>query len=199
MSTFAHWGSSRRPSTSEADRLRDVATFGSEDTWAVAATSSRALPSKRCSRNPFQLCDGDPMKHQASLVVSLGLAVVSGSACALDAHGVGAEGTFSRTLAVSGPVDLDVQTGSGDIQIRTGAPGTVEVRGRVRCWNIWRTAHRHLDRVRGDPDSIALGTAGWVRETPGCDPVPPRAHARRRDRVAVPSRHNQSRTPAHRS
>jgi DUF4097 and DUF4098 domain-containing protein YvlB len=97
------------------------------------------------------------MKRQAHLAlclgVCLGLATLSGSACALDARGAGAEGTFSRTLSVNGPVDLDVQTGSGDIQIRTGAPGTVEVRGRVRCWNIWSgiSAEERVRRVEADP------------------------------------------------
>src|ERR1700674_3712623 len=99
------------------------------------------------------------MQLQASLAVGLGLVALSGGACALDAHGVGAEGTFSRTLAVSGPVDLDVQTGSGDIQIRTGAPGTVEVRGRVRCWNIWRgvSAEGRVRQVEADPPIAQSG------------------------------------------
>ena len=30
------------------------------------------------------------------------------------------EGSFEKTLKVSGPVNLDVETGSGDIEIRTG-------------------------------------------------------------------------------
>jgi DUF4097 and DUF4098 domain-containing protein YvlB len=121
------------------------------------------------------------------------LAVFSGSACALDARGAGAEGTFSRTLPVNGPVDLDVQTGSGDIQIRTGAPGTVEVRGRVRCWNIWSgiSAEERVRRVEADPpvaqsgNVIRLGTPrgvwAWDDVSIGFDViVPPDARVRTR-------------------
>src|SRR5204862_6862349 len=43
------------------------------------------------------------------------------------------EGTFERTLTVSGPVDLEVRTGSGDIQIRAGADNSVHLIGRIRA------------------------------------------------------------------
>jgi DUF4097 and DUF4098 domain-containing protein YvlB len=43
-----------------------------------------------------------------------------------------AEGTFERTLKVTGPVDLDVQTGSGNITVRAGLAGTVQVHGLIR-------------------------------------------------------------------
>jgi hypothetical protein len=49
------------------------------------------------------------------------------------------EATFDRTLNVSGPVDLEVVTGSGSITIRSGAPGTIRVHGTVRagfCFGI---------------------------------------------------------------
>ena len=41
------------------------------------------------------------------------------------------EATFDRTLNVSGPVDLEVVTGSGSITVRSGAPGTIRVHGTV--------------------------------------------------------------------
>jgi DUF4097 and DUF4098 domain-containing protein YvlB len=44
----------------------------------------------------------------------------------------GEEGHFDRTLTVSGPVDLDVQTGSGDITVKTGDSSKVEVHGKIR-------------------------------------------------------------------
>jgi DUF4097 and DUF4098 domain-containing protein YvlB len=43
------------------------------------------------------------------------------------------EGMFDRTLTVSGPVSLDVRTGSGNIQIRIGASDSVRVIGRIRA------------------------------------------------------------------
>ena len=44
----------------------------------------------------------------------------------------GAEGSFDRTLHVTGPVDLEVTTGSGGIQVRAGDGNQVRVHGRIR-------------------------------------------------------------------
>src|SRR5438034_10043557 len=43
-----------------------------------------------------------------------------------------AEGSFQRTLQVTGPVNLDVSTGSGSIQIRTGGTNQVQVTGHIK-------------------------------------------------------------------
>ena len=42
------------------------------------------------------------------------------------------EGAFQRTLSVSGPVRLEVHTGSGSIAIRSGAFDAVRVTARIR-------------------------------------------------------------------
>ncbi len=42
------------------------------------------------------------------------------------------EASFDRTLKVSGPVDLEIVTGSGHIIVRSGASGTVSVHGTLR-------------------------------------------------------------------
>ena len=42
------------------------------------------------------------------------------------------EGMFERTLTVTGPVALDIRTGSGSVQIQRGAAGAVRIVGRVR-------------------------------------------------------------------
>jgi DUF4097 and DUF4098 domain-containing protein YvlB len=42
------------------------------------------------------------------------------------------EATFDRSLKVSGPVDLEVVTGSGSITVRNGAAGAISVHGIVR-------------------------------------------------------------------
>ncbi len=58
------------------------------------------------------------------------LAVLSaGSATLLRADR--AQGSFERTLSVTGPVELQVRTGSGSIVVRKGAAGSVRVLGRV--------------------------------------------------------------------
>ncbi|HLK33843.1 MAG TPA: hypothetical protein VKT29_12185, partial [Terriglobales bacterium] len=43
-----------------------------------------------------------------------------------------ARGSFERTLTVSGPVNLDVSTGSGDISVHKGPVGSVQVSGRIK-------------------------------------------------------------------
>lgn len=48
-----------------------------------------------------------------------------------------AEGSFQRTLTVSGPLDLDVVTGSGRIEIRRGPGGKVEITGRIKAQDGW--------------------------------------------------------------
>lgn len=44
------------------------------------------------------------------------------------------DGHFERTLSVSGPVDLDVQTGSGNIHVHPGDASKVEVRASIHAW-----------------------------------------------------------------
>ena len=46
-----------------------------------------------------------------------------------------AQGSFDRNLQVSGPVDLEVSTGSGAIHVRAGTSGTVEVHGAIKANN----------------------------------------------------------------
>jgi hypothetical protein len=46
--------------------------------------------------------------------------------------GADAEGSFDRTLNVNGPVDLDVQTGSGRIQVHAGGSSAVVIHGSIR-------------------------------------------------------------------
>jgi putative adhesin len=61
-----------------------------------------------------------------------------------------ATGSFERTLTVSGPVNLEVLSGSGRIEVRAGQTGRVEISGRVRADN-WRLFGGRLsarDRVR---------------------------------------------------
>ena len=41
------------------------------------------------------------------------------------------QGTFDKTFQVSGPVDLEVQTHSGDIIVRNGPAGSVSIRGKI--------------------------------------------------------------------
>jgi DUF4097 and DUF4098 domain-containing protein YvlB len=47
------------------------------------------------------------------------------------------EGHFDRTLTVSGPVSLDLTTGSGEIAIKSGSTNQVVIHGTVRSSNEW--------------------------------------------------------------
>jgi hypothetical protein len=60
-----------------------------------------------------------------------------------------AEGHFERTLKVTGPVDLDVRTGSGSIDVRTGDASRVRVVGTIRTNGGWLDGSEDADkRVR---------------------------------------------------
>jgi hypothetical protein len=58
-----------------------------------------------------------------------------------------ARGIFERTLTVDGPVELDVRTGAGSIQIRTSASDRVQVTGRVSAGS-WLEGLDAAERVR---------------------------------------------------
>jgi hypothetical protein len=55
------------------------------------------------------------------------------------------QGTFEKTFQVSGPVDLEVQTHSGDIIVRSGASGSVSIRGKIFVGDHWLFGNRHTD------------------------------------------------------
>jgi hypothetical protein len=55
------------------------------------------------------------------------------------------QGTFERTLQVSGPVDLEVLTHSGDVTIRAGSSGSVFIRGKVFVGDRWFGGRRDDD------------------------------------------------------
>ncbi len=46
-------------------------------------------------------------------------------------------GTFDRSFQVSGPVDLEVLTRSGDITVRNGAAGAVSIHAKIHSSNSW--------------------------------------------------------------
>jgi DUF4097 and DUF4098 domain-containing protein YvlB len=68
------------------------------------------------------------------------LAIALASTASLRARA--AEGSFERTLAVTGPVELDVSTGSGHINVRAGDSANVHINGTIKANQSW-----HLDEA----------------------------------------------------
>jgi hypothetical protein len=55
------------------------------------------------------------------------------------------QGAFEKTLTVSGPVDLEVLTHSGDVTVRAGSSGSVFIRGKIYVGNHWLGGNRDAD------------------------------------------------------
>src|SRR5260370_31024260 len=53
------------------------------------------------------------------------------------------QGHFEKTFQVSGAVDLEVQTRSGDIIVRNGPAGSVSVRGKIYVGDHWLLVTPH--------------------------------------------------------
>jgi len=70
-------------------------------------------------------------------------------------------GTFDRSFQVSGPVDLDVLSRSGDIIIRVGASGTVSIHGKIHVGNGWFSGDRHGDvqEIQNNPPVRQAGNS----------------------------------------
>jgi hypothetical protein len=60
------------------------------------------------------------------------------------------EGHFDRTLNVTGTVDLDVQTCSGDIILRTGDPSKVEIHAKIHG-SGWGDVEQHIQEIENNP------------------------------------------------
>jgi hypothetical protein len=68
------------------------------------------------------------------------------------------EGSFQRTLTVSGPSDIEVVTGSGRIDVRPGPAGRIEISGRIQAHDGWGwnrrgplSAEERVRRIEANP------------------------------------------------
>ncbi len=86
------------------------------------------------------------MKSKCLLILSILSLAVMPLCLAVPARA--AEGHFARTLQVSGAVDLEVQTGSGTINVRTGDSSTVRVTGTIRAGGGWSDSAGAEKKVR---------------------------------------------------
>jgi hypothetical protein len=96
-----------------------------------------------------------------SSILAIALAVLLASTFAAAST---PQGHFERTLQVSGPVDLEVQTGSGDVIVHSGAAGSVSIRAKIYVGDRWLLGNRQADvsdieqhpPVRQDGNSIHI-------------------------------------------
>lgn len=84
------------------------------------------------------------MKSAKNLSLLLLLVLAAGTIPAMAAS----TGHFEKTLQVSGPVDLEVMSGSGDITVHQGAAGTVHVSAKIRASNSWLFGGNADDKIR---------------------------------------------------
>lgn len=76
----------------------------------------------------------------AVLVVGLGLVAASPALAQT-------EGSFERTLQVTGPVDLEIRSGSGSIRVEPGPGNTVRISARIRSGRFWFSGNA-AERIR---------------------------------------------------
>ena len=69
-----------------------------------------------------------------------------------------AVGSFQRTLQVTGPVHMDLTTGSGDVEVRTGNSSQVQVTGHIRSseWFAGNVEEK-IKRLESNPPILQSG------------------------------------------
>lgn len=62
-----------------------------------------------------------------------------------------ADGTFSRTFTVNGPVQLNLDNGSGSVTIRRGSSDKVEINAKMRANNWFSNADEQIKKLEQKP------------------------------------------------
>ncbi len=96
------------------------------------------------------------LRHRGTAMALLAaIALVPGCA---ELEAQRAEGSFQRTLTVSGPPEIEIVTGSGRIEVRQGPAGRIEITGRIRASDGWDWSPRsplspeeRVRRIEADP------------------------------------------------
>ena len=70
-----------------------------------------------------------------------------------------AEGSFDKSLTVSGPIRIELTTGSGDAQVATGPDGEVRIHGeiQVRAWSD-KAGQGRVDAIQSNPPVVQEGS-----------------------------------------
>jgi DUF4097 and DUF4098 domain-containing protein YvlB len=92
------------------------------------------------------------MKSRENCFLILASIIILILVCLQPALAAASEGSFQRTLRVTGPVNLDLTTGSGSINVRTGSSSQVEVTGRIKVTNWFGgDAEERVKRIEANP------------------------------------------------
>jgi DUF4097 and DUF4098 domain-containing protein YvlB len=91
-----------------------------------------------------------PTRNYSSILAAI---VVVSLACLQPISAAAAsEGSFQRTLQVTGPVNFDLTTGSGSVNVRTGSSSQVEITGHIKATNwLGGDAEARVKQIEANP------------------------------------------------
>jgi DUF4097 and DUF4098 domain-containing protein YvlB len=81
-------------------------------------------------------------------ILTIGVLTLA-AAIAVTPAGASTKGNFSLTLNVSGPVDLDIQSGSGNIHVHRGPSGAVQINAVIEARGS--DAQAHIQAIESNP------------------------------------------------
>ena len=92
-------------------------------------------------------------------------------ACSAQASAQAPEGSFNRTLKVSGAVDLSVSSGSGSIRVEPGAAGTVRIAARLKgsSWLGGGDVEARIRQIEKNPPIEQQGNVVRIGRFPDSD------------------------------
>src|SRR5580693_6425308 len=110
------------------------------------------------------------MKSRRNYSAILAVVFVVSLACLLPMSvAASSEGSFQRTLQVTGPVNLDLNIGSGSVNVRTGSSSEVQVIGHIKVTNwLGGDADERVKRIEANPPIQQNGSdirIGHVNDT----------------------------------
>jgi DUF4097 and DUF4098 domain-containing protein YvlB len=92
------------------------------------------------------------MKSKRISLSILSAVILAGVVCLQPLRAAAAEGSFQRTLQVTGAVNLDLTTGSGSVTVRTGSSSEVQVTGHIKVTNwLGGNADDRIKRIEANP------------------------------------------------
>jgi DUF4097 and DUF4098 domain-containing protein YvlB len=112
------------------------------------------------------------MRLRKTVPPILGACVIATLFCLHALPAAAAEGSFQRTLQVTGPVHMDLTTGSGSVEVRTGSSSQVQVTGRIKATEWFEgNVEEKIRRLEANPpiqqsgNSIHIGHIDdpWLR------------------------------------